>query len=290
MSPSPNLGKKSLFCAEDRFPRRLRPARKPPPAGPRAQPTMTSPSYSNAPVRIKVCGIREPAEAAALDAMGVEWIGFNFHPASARYIDPSAAAPIIRSLRRSVPVGVFVDATPARVAEVAALTGIRMAQLHGSETWETIQAMPLPVIKAIPHTRLADLGGLRAAIESAGPSGLGPLQYLLIDTQAKPAGAPGPIRPAEGKPAPGALPSAAEPAMAGFGGSGEAFDWSLLKAHPLPLPILLAGGLGPHNLAVARDMAAPFAVDLNSKVEIAPGRKDLGKIEACFGILGRIPG
>jgi phosphoribosylanthranilate isomerase len=212
------------------------------------------------PRRIKVCGIRDPGEAEALDALGIGWIGFNFHPASARYITPEAAAPIIRSLRNSVPVGVFVDASPERVAEIAALTGIAMAQLHGSESWETVQAMPLPVIKAIPHTRLADLAGLRASLVAHGP---GRLTYLLVDTQAKTPSGPGPV----------------------FGGTGEAFDWALLKAHPLPLPLFLAGGLGPGNLAAAWSAATPFAVDLNSKVEVSPGRKDLAKVRACVDIL-----
>lgn len=235
--------------------------------------------------RIKVCGIRDPGEAAALDALGVDWIGFNFHPASARYITPEAAAPIIRSLKRSVAVGVFVDADAARVKAVADRTGIRMAQLHGAENWDAIQGMPLPVIKALPHTRLADLGGLRdrirrtalpgaAAVATQVPDSVedamaaaaanGPLEYLLIDTQVRP-----------------------KPGDTGFGGTGQVFDWSLLARHPLPLPYFLAGGLGPHNLETALAACSPFAVDLNSKVEIAPGRKDFSKIEACLAILGR---
>lgn len=214
--------------------------------------------------RIKVCGIRDPGEAAALDALGIDWIGFNFHPASARYIAPEAAAPIIRNLKRSVAVGVFVDADAARVKEVADRTGIRMAQLHGSESWDAIQAMPIPVIKALPHTRIADLGGLEDRISKAAPPANGALEYLLIDTQVK-----------------------AGPEDAGFGGSGHSFDWDLLRRHPLPLPFFLAGGLGPHNLEAALAACSPFAVDLNSKVETAPGRKDISKIEACLAILGR---
>ncbi len=246
---------------------------------------MTQSSPGTSATRVKVCGIREPSEAAALDALGVDWIGFNFHPASPRYIAPEAAAPIIRSLKRSVPVGVFVDVPAARIAQVAAITGIRMIQLHGSEDWDAIRAMPLPVIKALPHTRLADLGGLRpglqapaavgaepaagaAAPASRGPGSAshGPLAYLLVDTQAK-----------------------ASAGEAGFGGSGQVFDWGLLAAHPLPLPLFLAGGLGPGNLAAAVAATAPFAVDLNSKVEISPGRKDLEKIRTCLSLLGRIP-
>lgn len=209
--------------------------------------------------QVKVCGIREPADSAAMDALGVQWVGFNFHPGSKRFITPEVAAPLIRGLGGPAPVGVFVDADPQLVIDVAAYTGIRFAQLHGDEDWEYVRKMPIPVIKAIPHTRLADLGGLREGLEASIKCGEPtPLAYFLVDTQDG------------GK---------------GFGGSGKTFDWTLLKRHPLPLPFFLAGGLGPQNLAEALDAGAPFAVDLNSKVETAPGEKDLAKIKACMEIV-----
>jgi phosphoribosylanthranilate isomerase len=237
------------------------------------------PSPTSISCKVKVCGIRDAAEAAALDAMGVDWLGFNFHPGSARYISPEDAAPIIAGLKRSVAVGVFVDAGADRIREVAATTGIRMAQLHGSEDWSAIReagaagGAGLRIIKAVPHTALADLGGLRAGWPAGGVSPA-PLEYLLVDTQVK--------APATGLEA-GAAETAAGAGV--FGGSGQAFDWTLLERHALPLPCFLAGGLGPHNLAEAVRACKPFAVDLNSKVETAPGRKDLAKVEACLGIL-----
>jgi phosphoribosylanthranilate isomerase len=217
------------------------------------------------PCKIKVCGVREPAQSAALDALGVDWIGYNFHPGSARHILPEAAAPQARSLRGSTPVGVFVDADIHFVIDVVASTGIRCVQLHGNEDWDYVMAMPVPVIKAIPHTRLADFGGLRVGLEEAMRKGLKtPLAYFLVDTQASGA----------------------------FGGTGRTFDWDLLRRHPLPLPYFLAGGLGPHNLAqalAATAAAPPFAVDLNSKVESSPGLKDLEKVKACMGIAKAAP-
>ncbi len=229
---------------------------------------MKSSSANSNRCRIKVCGIRDPGEAAALDAMGVDWIGFNFHPRSARYLAPEAAAPMVRALKHAVPVGVFVDLDPAEVLRIIALTGIRCVQLHGREDKAYIAKMPLPVIKAIPHDRLSDLAGLADPNALEGPKGLAPgvspLAYFLIDTQAAPS------------------------AQAGFGGSGRTFDWGLLAKHPLPLPYFLAGGLGPQNLAEALEACAafpPFAVDLNSKVEVAPGRKDLGKVQAAMDIV-----
>ena len=211
------------------------------------------------PVRVKVCGVREPAEAAALDALGVDWIGFNFHPGSPRYVTPEAAAPMAKALKQALPVGVFVDAPIDFVMAVARSTGLKLVQLHGGENWDYVRRMPLPVIKAVPHTRLADWGGLlaplQAALAAASPS---PLAYFLVDTAAGQA----------------------------FGGTGKVFDWELLKRHPLPLPVILAGGLGLDNLAEAVK-ARPFGVDLNSKVEAAPGQKDLAKVQACLDLIAR---
>ena len=102
-----------------------------------------SPEHSR--IRVKVCGLREPAEAAALDALGVDWIGFNFHPASARYVSPEAAGPMARALKRALPVGVFVDAPVDHVIDVATSTGMKLIQLHGSEDWDYVRRMPLPV-------------------------------------------------------------------------------------------------------------------------------------------------
>src|SRR5690606_21444947 len=208
---------------------------------------MNTPNQLAAPCQVKVCGIRDPAEAQALDAMGVDWLGFNFHPGSPRYVDPEAAAAMIGSLTHSVPAGVFVDAPVEQALRIIAVTGIKAVQLHGSEDWDYVRRMPIPVIKAVPHDRLADLGGLMDGLAAAGPSGAAPLAYYLIDTAA----------------------------AGSFGGSGIAFDWAPLRQYPPPLPFFLAGGLGPHNLAEAIVACAPFAVDLNSKVEVSPGRKDL---------------
>ncbi len=239
--------------------------------------------------QVKVCGIRESSESAALDAMGVDWIGYNFHPGSSRHITPAAAAPLVRALTRANPVGVFVDAEIRSVIDVTLTTGIRFVQLHGNEDWDYVMRMPVPVIKAIPHTRLHDLGGLRAGLEAALRRGEAiPLRYFLVDTQA--GGKPDSGKGAADKGTP-AVAGTAAAASTGFGGSGLTFDWELLKRHPLPLPYFLAGGLGPHNLAQALAAltpfaaATPFAVDLNSKVETAPGRKDLAKVKACLDIV-----
>lgn len=208
-------------------------------------------------VRVKVCGITRAEDARALDTlsvegMGVDYLGFNFWPGSKRYITPEAAAPLIASLTHAVPVGVFVDHAPDEIARIAAITGIRMAQLHGAETWDTVARVALPVIKAVPQTRLTEWGGLRPAWTTRAQADQP--GFFLVDTAAGGA----------------------------FGGTGETFDWSLLKGAELPRPIFLAGGIGPQNVAAAVRATHPFAVDLNSKVEVSPGVKDVGAVERCL--------
>jgi phosphoribosylanthranilate isomerase len=209
------------------------------------------PSLSTA---VKVCGVTRAEDALALEALGVDLIGFNFWPGSKRYIEPSAASEIIQGLERAVPVGIFVDQGADEINVIALRTGIQWAQLHGSEGWEVLDGLTMPVIKAIPHDRLSDWGGLREGWNDHPDS---QPRYFLVDTQAGSA----------------------------FGGTGAAFDWDLLKQHPLPRPYFLAGGVGPANIAAAKK-AEPFGVDLNSKVEIAPGVKDLELVRGCLAVLG----
>jgi phosphoribosylanthranilate isomerase len=210
---------------------------------------------------IKVCGITRPEDAHALDALGVHYLGFNFWPGSKRYIESARAAAIIAGLKHAIPVGVFVDHSAAEINAIAAQTGIRWAQLHGSEGWDVLDHVTLPVIKAIPHDRLGDWDGLRLDWDAHPEK---QPRYFLVDTQAG----------------------------ANFGGTGATFDWNLLRARegrpagsPLPRPYFLAGGLGPANVGEAVGVARPFAVDLNSKVETSPGVKDVGAVGRCMEIL-----
>lgn len=203
--------------------------------------------------RIKVCGITREADAKALDALHVDYLGFNFHPGSKRFIRPAAAAAIIKGLHHAEAVGIFVDHAPGEIAHIAAQTGIRATQLHGSEGWDTVERIALPVIKAIPHTRLSDWGGLRPEWNRRS----GKLRHFLVDTGTADA----------------------------FGGTGATFDWNLLNEIDLPLPFFLAGGLGPENLAAAVAACRPFAVDLNSGVETVPGIKDVEAVKRCMKIL-----
>ena len=187
-------------------------------------------------VRVKICGITRLEDALAAAHAGADALGFNFWPKSKRYVEPRAAGEIIALLPPFVAaVGVFVDPTREEALRAAELSGVHWLQLHGDETPELCASLPLPVIKALRVRDRASLDAL-ARYEVAG---------FLLDAD-----------------------------TAGYGGSGERFDWSLAAEGARRAPIILAGGLRPENVADAVRQVRPWAVDVASGVESAPGIKD----------------
>jgi phosphoribosylanthranilate isomerase len=188
------------------------------------------------PPKIKICGITRLEDALAAARLGADALGFNFWPRSKRYVAPVEARKIVRRLPSFVtPVGVFVDPSRDEVLGADDASGVAVAQLHGDEPPELCISLPLPVLKAI---RVADRHSLAALVSYE-------VQGFLLD-------APTP----------------------GYGGSGEIFDWALAAEVARELPIVLAGGLGPDNIAEAVRAVRPWAVDVASGVERAPGVKD----------------
>jgi phosphoribosylanthranilate isomerase len=186
--------------------------------------------------KVKICGITRLDDALAAARLGADALGFNFWPRSRRYLPPAEARAIVRRLPSFVtPVGVFVDPTRDEVLRAVDQSGIAVAQLHGDEPPELCLSLPLPVLKAI---RVADVHAL-AALASYEVHG------FLLDAP-----------------------------TAGYGGSGLTFDWELAAQVARELPIVLAGGLGPDNVAEAVRVVRPWAVDVASGVERAPGVKD----------------
>lgn len=196
----------------------------------------------SAPVLVKICGITRLEDALAAARLGADWVGFNFWPRSRRYIAPEAAAAIVAALPPSVlPVGVLVDPSPAELLRAVQLSGVRTVQLHGDETPTLCAAAPVPVVKGIRVRGPHSLAALAAYEVSA----------FLLDS-----------------------------ATPGYGGSGTSFDWSLASEVAAEVPVWLAGGLTPENVAEAVERVRPRGVDVASGVESAPGVKDLGLIEA----------
>jgi phosphoribosylanthranilate isomerase len=191
-------------------------------------------------VQVKICGITTLEDAIGAVEAGADAIGFNFYPRSVRFIEPSRARSIVKSLPTHIlTVGVFVNQNnPDDVASIADEAGVKAVQLHGDESPEFCRALKDRfVIKALRV-------GTGFMPESAA-------QYetdaIMLDTFVAKT----------------------------VGGTGLTFDWTLARRTRELVPRLyLAGGLSHRNVAEAIAMVEPFAVDACSCLESSPGRKD----------------
>jgi phosphoribosylanthranilate isomerase len=196
------------------------------------------------PVKVKICGITNLPDGVAAANAGADALGFMFYDKSPRSISVDAAATLIRQLPPFVmKVGVFVNAPEDLVVRAIRDCGLSLLQFHGDETPEYCLQFGLMSMKAV---RIRDAASLQA--------------LLGYHTDAWLLDAYSPDRP---------------------GGTGETFNWDLaLEAQGWGRPIFLAGGLTPENVAEAVRRARPYAVDVSSGVEAAPGRKDHAKLRA----------
>jgi phosphoribosylanthranilate isomerase len=201
-------------------------------------------------VRVKICGLRTPADVEAAARAGAAYAGFVFFPPSPRHLalaDARAAA--LAAPAGLAKVALTVDADDATLDAILAAVPLDMLQLHGAETpgrlAEIRARYGLPVMKAVG---LADAGDLAAFDRYSSVA-----DQLLVDAR-PPLGA--------------ALP----------GGNGRAFDWHLLAGRSWRLPWMLAGGLDPDTVAAAIRITGARQVDVSSGVERAPGVKDPDRI------------
>jgi phosphoribosylanthranilate isomerase len=193
-------------------------------------------------VKVKICGITNAPDALAAVDAGADALGFMFYEPSPRHISIPQAAEIIRRLPPFVlKVGVFVDAPEDTVMRAIGDCGLSMLQFHGKESPEYCAQFGLMSVKAF---RIRDAESLKALPEY-------PTEAWLLDAFVADK----------------------------LGGTGEKFNWDLaIEAKKLGRPIFLAGGLTPANVADAVRTVQPFAVDVSSGVEAAPGKKDPAKV------------
>jgi phosphoribosylanthranilate isomerase len=199
--------------------------------------------------RVKICGITRPEDAEQAAALGAWAIGFVLWPGSKRAADPAVAAGIARALRRRVEtVGVFVNPTLDEVVHAVEGIGLAHVQLHGDEGPSFCTAVAertgARVIKAL---RVGSGADIRAAERYH-------TDLHLLDAAAG----------------------------AAYGGTGRTWDWDLVAQRRSKIPLILSGGLTPENVAEAVAAVRPWAVDVSSGVEAAPGVKDPAKVEAFF--------
>ncbi|MFV3381986.1 MULTISPECIES: phosphoribosylanthranilate isomerase [Pseudomonas] len=195
-------------------------------------------------VRSKICGITRIEDALAAAEAGADAIGLVFYAKSPRAVDVRQARAIIAELPPFVTtVGLFVNASRCELNEILEAVPLDLLQFHGDETPADCEGYHRPWIKAL---RVRPGDDLESACQRyAGARG------ILLDTYVP--GVPG--------------------------GTGEAFDWSLVPAS-LSKPIILAGGLSAGNVGQAIAQVRPYAVDVSGGVEQAKGIKDAAKIEA----------
>ena len=201
---------------------------------------------------IKVCGMTDGENLRAVEALGVDLIGFIFHPGSPRCIRQTPSYLPVRAKR----VGVFVDAPRAEILRRHETFGFDYVQLHGSETPELCRELRerdgLRVIKAF--------GIAEESVRQTVAGYEGACERFLFDTRTP-----------------------------GHGGSGRRFDWSILDDYEEQTRFLLSGGIGPESVGTLHDFIYPLLAgfDLNSRFETAPGIKDPDLLEIFLENLQR---
>ncbi|HLX11857.1 MAG TPA: phosphoribosylanthranilate isomerase [Bacteroidota bacterium] len=203
--------------------------------------------------RVKICGITNAEDAQICSEAGADALGFIFYSKSPRFITLEAARMIIASLPPFItPVGVFVNENRDTINRTIAETRIGAIQLSGDERPEDCLGFSVPVIKAFRLTTGGDVTGLADY----------PIAAALLD---------------------GAKDDK-------YGGTGERADVALASRLAKRYRLILAGGLDPSNIVEAIRIVQPYAVDVNSGVELSPGKKDYAKISLLFERLRKFSG
>lgn len=198
-------------------------------------------------MQVKICGITSLKDALLAAKNGVAAVGFVFYPPSPRFIEPQKAAQIVKALpARLVKVGVFVHAKESYVQRTFEDCRLDMIQLHGDESPAYCRQFPKNrIIKALTLKTEEDV---RRA---------GDFDAAAILVDARHAGL--------------------------YGGTGKTADWDL--ARKIAGPLILSGGLNDSNVLLALREVRPAALDINSGVELRPGKKDAAKIARILQII-----
>jgi phosphoribosylanthranilate isomerase len=200
-------------------------------------------------VRVKICGITNLADGEESVRLGAWAIGLIHYAESPRRCEPAEAARIGAALRRRCEVaGVFVNPTLEEVDRAVENAALTVVQLNGDEgpsfCTEVARRTGAKVMKAVHVSSAADVHAAEVYRTD----------FQLFDSRS--------------------------PGL--WGGTGESFDWELLRERRSTVPMVLAGGLRPDNVAAAIAAARPFGVDVASGVEAEPGRKDHRLLAAFF--------
>lgn len=185
--------------------------------------------------------MRDLTNIEAVAACEPDYMGFIWVEKSPRYVGVDFVIPALPAQTKAV--GVFVNESTDTIISLSKKAGFQVVQLHGEEGQDVIDALHaegLTVIKAVSVASVEDVKGLNLKPD-----------YYLFDTKKG----------------------------SQVGGTGERFDWSILKAYAIDIPYFLAGGLDEASIEEAKQLPGIYALDFNSKLELSPGLKDLTKVK-----------
>jgi phosphoribosylanthranilate isomerase len=209
--------------------------------------------------RVKICGIREPSQAVAAAESGADYIGIVMAP-SKRRVDVEQAKAIAAAVKGSgsLSVGVFVNMPAAEINRIAKYCNFDRIQLSGDETWEYVQELHRPAIKAIKISK--EYTSEKLLNELSGGYKKANYYFLpLLDCAAN----------------------------GSYGGTGKSFNWTVATKATERYRFVLAGGLTPENVEEAIAAARPWGVDVSSGVE-TNGVKDIDKIKRFISTVRKI--
>ena len=210
-------------------------------------------SYKNS-VKLKICGLKHKTNLFDVVEAGVDYVGMIFYEKSPRFVLDSLYPEDVWFLPDEVEkIGVFVNASFDEIKKYAKLYQLNLIQLHGNETPEVckqLQDLGYGVIKAFGVDESFDFNSLNPYQSS--------VDFFLFDTK-----------------------------TSDHGGSGITFDWNILTNYTLDIPIFIGGGVGLENLNELLNFNFPFlySVDMNSKLEIEPGLKDISKVQKAVELV-----
>ena len=199
--------------------------------------------------RVKICGVTTPGDVRMAAAAGANAIGLNFYPKSPRYVPPADAAPLLRAVPPFVDAaGVFVGLKIRQISAIAYQLGLGTIQTFADPD-DRDDPYPFRFVAAFRVKDQAGLNDIIRYLDRCRDGGRFPAA-VLVDAHV------------EGQ----------------LGGTGKAAPWNLLADFRPNVPLILAGGLTPDNVAEAIRIVRPWAVDVASGVETSPGRKDPDKV------------
>ena len=214
------------------------------------------PSTNN--YQLKVCGLTKMDQIQELISLNTNFLGFIFYEKSPRFVLNHLSLEEISEINHQGKVGVFVNESIEKIAEITEKAKLSFIQLHGDEDEEFVKKLRLSLSKNIKIIKVIRIGNqsfdeLQKTINQQ-PS---TVNYLLFDTDSK-----------------------------AFGGTGKTFDWQILNEIEIPIPYFLSGGISLENIhQLSTINHQPLALDINSKFEIEPGIKNLEKIKIFKSLL-----